>query len=574
LALTPGVAQVNDQANHLSVRGNSPDRNLWRLQGLAIVNPNHTANAGTRSDFPGFAGGGVNALSAQLLDNSTFYPGGLPVENGFATGGTFAMRLRPGNNLKRQHQAQAGFIGFDFATEGPIGKGGEKKASYLVNYRYSFTGLLADLGVDVGGEEIRFQDLSLHVYQPLKNGGELSLFGIYGLSNNDFTGAGELEAEEEKDLLNINYENQLGIVGLNFSSPIFAGIGKMHVGGAYSTTEQDYARELLRFPDFIDPMLFFVASHARLNVKAGLDLLLGATTTLSIGVEQLTEWAGYDYSRTRLANDVRLTSTASYLSFEQKAGPWQFDFGTRLVRYQANGTRPVIWEPRITISRQRGDQHFFIAYETISQQVPTRVFYELFNTEPVVNSQYSFGWQLNSSPIALTRLTAFYQQSKKHLGFRPGNDRFISASDFFNFDPTLFLSDNNISTRRMGVEIDFRQSIDPKNGFYFRFNSTFFTSETREFDGNWSPNRFDLDFIFQGLLGREWGKKDKQSVWGSNLALILTGGARQAPVNALSSSFDTDFFDRYNYFLGLTERAAPYFRPECQSILSPLHSVA
>ncbi|MGK0333448.1 MAG: hypothetical protein ACI974_000264, partial [Paraglaciecola sp.] len=130
VALLPGVVQTNDQANHLSVRGNTPNANLWRLNGLAIVNPNHTANAGTFYDFPTLSGGGVNAISAQMLGNSGFLAGGLPVEYGYATGGTFDLRLRPGNKTRRKYQAQAGFIGLDLMVEGPIGDSG--KTSYLV----------------------------------------------------------------------------------------------------------------------------------------------------------------------------------------------------------------------------------------------------------------------------------------------------------------------------------------------------------------------------------------------------------------------------------------------------------
>ena len=562
LALTPGVTQVNDQANHLSVRGNGPDRNLWRLQGLAIVNPNHTANAGTRSDFPGFGGGGVNALSAQLLDNSVFYPGGLSVDNGFATGGTFDMQLRPGNNLRRQHQIQAGFIGFDFATEGPIGKGGTTSPSYLVNYRYSFTGLLADLGVDFGGEEIRFQDISLHVHQPLKNGGALSLFGVYGLSNNDFTGLGEEEATEEKDLLNINYKNQLGIVGLTFKRPFFAGKGKLHIGSAYSTTDQDYTRELLRFPDFVDPRLSFAASHARLNTKAGIELLLAPNSKIAVGVEQLTEWAGYEYSRNRRTSDARLTSTAPYVSFRQKMGFWQFKAGTRLVRYQVNTSRPGYWEPRIALSHQKGKQQFFLSYEVVSQQVATLIFQELYNSEPVINTQFSFGYQYPIGKKALGGFTAFYQRSKNHFGIRGADDSFIPDSDFFNFDPTLFLFRNNIFTRRLGIEVDFRQPVDQANGLYFRVNGTLFTSETNGSEGSWTSNRFDQDFILQTVWGKEWKKQDKRATWGGNLAVIIAGGIRQAPINIPTSQFNTDFFDFFNYFEGLTERAASYFRPD------------
>ncbi|MDF1865514.1 MAG: carboxypeptidase-like regulatory domain-containing protein, partial [Saprospiraceae bacterium] len=42
----PGVVSLNDQANGISIRGNSPNAMQWRLEGVEIVNPNHLSNAG------------------------------------------------------------------------------------------------------------------------------------------------------------------------------------------------------------------------------------------------------------------------------------------------------------------------------------------------------------------------------------------------------------------------------------------------------------------------------------------------------------------------------------------------
>ena len=67
-----GVVSDNDQANHLVIRGNSPNALSWRLEGVEIVNPNHLSNAGTFGDRATQNGGGVNILSAQMLGNSDF----------------------------------------------------------------------------------------------------------------------------------------------------------------------------------------------------------------------------------------------------------------------------------------------------------------------------------------------------------------------------------------------------------------------------------------------------------------------------------------------------------------------
>ncbi|MDB4443674.1 carboxypeptidase-like regulatory domain-containing protein, partial [Saprospiraceae bacterium] len=147
-----GVATNNDQANHMIIRGNSPNNMSWRLEGVEIVNPNHTSNAGTSSDRPSRNGGGVNMLSAQLLGNSTFMRGAFSAQYGNALSGIMDMNFRKGNNEKHEFTGQIGVIGIDLAAEGPLFK--KNGATYLINYRYSTLGLLGSAGVDLGDEAI------------------------------------------------------------------------------------------------------------------------------------------------------------------------------------------------------------------------------------------------------------------------------------------------------------------------------------------------------------------------------------------------------------------------------------
>ncbi|HHS95012.1 MAG TPA: TonB-dependent receptor, partial [Phaeodactylibacter sp.] len=95
-----GVVNVHDGANHISVRGNSPNSTAWRLEGGEIVNPNHLADAGTSGNRPAATGGGVNLLSAQMLDYATLYSGAFPADYGNALGGIMDMYFRQGNDEK------------------------------------------------------------------------------------------------------------------------------------------------------------------------------------------------------------------------------------------------------------------------------------------------------------------------------------------------------------------------------------------------------------------------------------------------------------------------------------------
>jgi len=213
---SPDVALTNDQNNRISVRGISPDYNTWRLEGAEIVNPNHLSNAGTLNDQPTGTGGGVNILSAQMLSRSSFQYGGMGSSMGNSVGGIFDMYLRTGQTENRRHVAQASFIGFDLGTEGALKEGG--KASYLFNYRYSFTGLLTNLGVDFGGESIGFQDLSFVANFPTINQGSFKVFASGGSSFNSFAHLPFDESERQKDRQDIDFEGKMGLTGFSFSN--------------------------------------------------------------------------------------------------------------------------------------------------------------------------------------------------------------------------------------------------------------------------------------------------------------------------------------------------------------------
>jgi len=208
-----GVVNTDDQANSVSVRGTSPAYVQWKTEGVEIVNPNHLENAGTINDRLSLNGGGVSLFSAQLLQNSSFRFAPFDPSAGNALSGIFDMKLRNGNEIKREHTIQASLLGIDLCTEGPLSSSG--RSSYLINYRYSTVGLLSQLGVNFGDEKINYQDLSYHVVFGHSKG-SVKLFGIMGTSSNVFAGKKDSTlVEVQKDLLNISYTSATIIQGIN-----------------------------------------------------------------------------------------------------------------------------------------------------------------------------------------------------------------------------------------------------------------------------------------------------------------------------------------------------------------------
>lgn len=220
VTLLPGVVGDNDQANGISVRGNSPNMLSWQLEGVEIVNPNHTPNAGTGTDRVTQNGGGVNMLSAQMLSTSQFMNGAFAAGYGNALSAIMDMNFRKGNNEQKEYTVQAGLIGIDLAAEGPLSK--SSGSSFLANYRYSTVGLLSAMGVDLGDEAISFQDLSFHLNFPLiQSGGSISLFGMGGNSKNIFEAQRDAALwEVEKDNRDITFSSMTGALGAKWIQPV------------------------------------------------------------------------------------------------------------------------------------------------------------------------------------------------------------------------------------------------------------------------------------------------------------------------------------------------------------------
>ncbi|MCC6370267.1 MAG: TonB-dependent receptor [Bacteroidia bacterium] len=170
-----GVSGANDSRNDIVIRGNSPLGILWRVNGLDIPNPNHFGNAGS-------TGGPISILNNNALDNSDFMTGAFAADYGNATSGVFDLRIRQGNNEKKEFLAQLGFNGFELGAEGPFTK--NKNSTFLINYRYSTLSVFKALNIDFGtGAAVpQYQDVTFKTDFATKKAGKFSFWGVGGLS--------------------------------------------------------------------------------------------------------------------------------------------------------------------------------------------------------------------------------------------------------------------------------------------------------------------------------------------------------------------------------------------------------
>jgi hypothetical protein len=365
MTTSPDVIITNDQNNQISVRGLSPNYNVWRLEDVEIINPNHLSNAGTPNDQPSGSGGGVNAISAQILGASSFNFGAMNAGLSNSVGGVFDLKFSNPNDEDLQYAAQASLIGFDFMADGPL----SDRSQIMANYRYSFTGLLSQAGVDFGGESIGYQDLSIVSRTTFEKGGNLKFFVVGGNSFNDFEHTGYEEAERQKDLSDINYRGKITVAGLRYDKDAWS------FSYALSGTLED--RDEVYYDAFDIPSDYFFTTNKRSIHSA----LLQRSFQLNNGfVSAQVGWNHYQYSReNETERSASLWKWVNAMGFV--GADWQQFIGKKITSelgvkyYQADSESSLDY--RAKISYLLGSSSLYVAYGNYSQLInPVNQFFD------------------------------------------------------------------------------------------------------------------------------------------------------------------------------------------------------
>ncbi|NND33411.1 MAG: hypothetical protein HKN76_12540 [Saprospiraceae bacterium] len=228
---------------------------LWRMDGVEIPNPNHFSDLGG-------TGGSISMLSASTLTNSDFYTGAFPAEFGNALSGVFDLKMRTGNNEKREHAFQIGTLGLEAASEGYFSKG--SRASYLINYRYSTIYLIKDLLPSLSEKVDPFQDLSFKINLPTKKSGTFSLFGLGGLNSSyEPSPADTSDFIFDWQLQNSQVSQSMGVMGFSHRY-IFSDRWYLRTALTSSIWHYDDETTLLQPTSNFDPLIIDVT---RFNQK-------------------------------------------------------------------------------------------------------------------------------------------------------------------------------------------------------------------------------------------------------------------------------------------------------------------
>jgi len=547
----PGVTLSNDQSNNISIRGNSPFSNSWRLQGAEIVNPNHLTNAGTLSDRPSVVGGGVSVISAQLMDQTKLITGAFPANYGNSPGGILDVRLRRGNSSDHEHTLQAGILGIDLATEGPFSKNSDN--SYLVNYRYSTIGLLQSLGVEVSPEQINFQDLSYNLSFKSKKENEWGLFGIFGLSQEKFHAERDSsDWELIEDRIDTKFTSNMGAAGLTNMTKTGEHSSVQSVL-AYSEIRTDRAGEYVMDNyqnQFIENDTY---NQGILSLNSTFSLKTRSNHQISTGLKFVrTNFNLLSQSKDSVMGSLNtLISNEGNFQVFKVFGEWTpsiskkilANLGIHIVYFNMN--KEISVEPRLEITRFISPRTTLtVNYGLVSQYHFPQVYFVTKEANgslilPNKDLKMTRSHQVNLSFVhrfnVLTTLkTEVYWQ--RHFRVPVSSD---PESTFSLLNATDVLIDEELvnkgTGRNMGIEVILNRTF--KNGYYFTAVSSLYDSRYKALDGISRNTRFNGNYISTLTLGKEIQslRHNKNRIFGVNFRFIWQGGYRHTPIDVSAS---------------------------------------
>jgi len=549
-----GVAS-NVGNNAIVVRGNSPQALQWKLEGVEIPNPNHFADLST------FGGGGLTALSTQLLANSDFFLGAFPAEYSNALSGVFDIYMRNGNNSKQEHTFQTGLTGIDISSEGPFKK--SKPSSYLFNYRYSTMALLEPiLPENAGG--VKYQDLSFKLNFPTKKTGTYSVWGIGlidGSGSRAKTDMNQWIYDSDREMQDV--KQYMGAIGMTYkilinSRQYIKSIVAVTINGIdFRTDRLDTTMSLLpkskitnKTQNFVLTSFLNTKFSARHVNKTGFsatglkyDILLKDNLQNGNSLQTIQAESGYCTLLSTYSN-----STLNYI---EKV---TVNLGINGQWVTLNNHYTI--EPRIGIKYQFAPaQSISFGYGLHSRLERLNYYFAKNNLsgKEAVNKNLDFtkshhfvaGYDRSLSEFTHLKIEAYYQKLYNVPVMKDSSFSFINMQNDWFFNGKL---QNTGKGRNYGVEMTIEKYIS--QGYYYMFTASLYNSRYTGGDNVWRDTRYNKNYAFNFLIGKEWQiGGNKQNILSLNVRMSYQGGDHYSPVNEAASKASEDvIFDETKAF--------------------------
>jgi hypothetical protein len=562
-----GVSGGSDERNDIIIRGNAPTGLLWRLEGINIPTPNHLT-------FSGSTGGPVSILNNNMLDNSDFFTGAFPAEYGNANSGVFDLRLRRGNNEKREYWAQIGLNGAEAGLEGPFSK--KYRGSYLASYRYSTMAIIGLMGIDFGIDAIPYyQDLTF--VMDLPTGGKAGRFALWGVG-----GLSSIKVEGGNDFYASNYTrtnsimSDMGVAGL--SHQVFIG-EKHNLKTTLAFSGSRYGSETRYTDDLGNDVLesrnrnytLTGSLHSVLNTK------FNAKSHLRTGIVADLSWiemadsflVATDSFAINLKVKEALQVLQAYTQFQHRFNPTvTLSVGLHYQQLLLNSSSFPI-EPRAGLTiRPKGRHQVHIGAGLHSQTQPLVTYFhsrQYLPTDPVqTNRNMGFsraahavvGHDLSFSDRMRLKTEAYFQYLFQiPVEQRPTHFSMLNAGESIGDLPIVDSLVNTGTGMNYGLDLTLEKFFSKR--YYFIVAGSIYNSTYRGSDGMERNTTWNGNYNLKALGGYElpMGKKNTLSF---DTRITWTGGRRYVPVDMDASRVQGDAV--YDLSRAYEPRYKDYFR--------------
>lgn len=545
--------------NGISVHGNAPHLLQWKLEDVEIPNPNHFADIST------LGGGILSSLSSNVLGNSDFFTGAFPAEYGNAVSGVFDMKLRNGNNQKRENTFQIGILGIDAASEGPISK--KHNSSYIFNYRYSTTSLL-----NLGGN-LDYQDLNFKMNFPTQKAGIFSIWGT-GLVDKFST---VLEKNIDKwEFIDDNKASRakqyMLAAGLTHRY-LFNNNAQLKTTLATTYSKNNASEDVYDKQFNSTPSLNLRNRYTNLIFTSSLNKKFSAKHTNKTGVtftkmyytmdmalapfrEQPLETISQGEGNTNLISGY----TSSSIALSDKVA---LNIGVNGQLLTLNNHFTI--ESRLGIKWQTSAKtSFALAYGLHSRMEKMDVFYVKTkgSESNSVNKDLDFTkahhlmltFNYNISENVNLKIEPYFQYLFDVPVIADSSFSVLNRSTFYVEDALV----NKGKGRNYGVDITLERYLD--KGLYYMITGSIFNSKYRGGDGVWHDTRYNRNFAFNVLVGKEWNMgRNQQNTLGANLKFTIQGGERYSPVDVQATLDRSDKETKYDEINAYSKQFSPMF---------------
>jgi len=532
-----GVASSADvNSNEIVIRGNSPKGLLWRMDGIDIPNPNHFA-------YVGASGGGMTMLSSQVLNNSDFYTAAFPAQYGNALSGVFDMRFRTGNNTRHEFALQAGIQGLDLSAEGPFSRKG--RSSYLFNYRYSILAFLQLIDPSMKNKIPQYQDLSFKINLPTKKAGTFSLVGIGGISRSSGTAIEDTTQwktldDRSESMLN----NNMGAVGLIHQIALNRrSMLRTWLSATYSDIRSNY---YFMTPSYtLDPRSEVFYRMFRLGGGVAANLKFGPRHTNRTGATYTNMFYDINIKNKNILTGVfgTVDEGSGNTDFVQAFSESKIDItpdltataGLHFQYFLLN--RHYAVEPRVALRWQAFQKHAFsIGYgkhaqiEDVGVYLAEQPVTPEYHVQPNRNLDFSRAHHFVAGYDYLIRSdlrfkAEVYYQHLYSIPVMPGSYYSLINSDGGYSNDSLV---NDGTGRNAGIDLTFEKFLTRQ--YYFLVTVSLFDSKYKGGDGVERNTRYNSNYVFNVLGGKEWTIR-KKNILGLNLKASYTGGQYYVPID-------------------------------------------